>query len=1815
MMVGGSSALNLSLLSRGVGEVSKNGHEKIDVVFEPQDYYNFVDSPSRVYLPPIQPSYTFEGPQFSTTSGHSKKPNHEAHIPKTFTTRKGALLLYSEDLAQRTRPTHHDRRSHFHHDHSHHLDERASHLSRSADEIDLRTVDDLAKSILSYGSQFEQYDEEKGMYLKFVHGRRKRDYFDRQIRPGFSAKRYLSSWTKCWDDQVLEKVISKGYLTEKSLFYYNPLMPHLQRRLNDDMSHYPTPYKLMRSMLMSPGSLSGYTFYRVRPESAETIATQDIETFGVQASQDAGASIRVISTKDGVQREVTYASLDRRAQEEVLTDLLVKSAVHYAMKKQQEFMDDSIARAMESGKIQEVPEERQTPVSVPQFDMKDAVESLLDAKKSGKNVLDTDFPDDKSHISEKSGSLRAKPPKHKRHGRDKQVTSRSTSPGGVEEHREYIGNIPVVQLKDGSGSPSSIPQLPQIPGALPLTPIGEASREQTTVVPLPPIKTDGQEEEEWNTGGGYPSKDQEERIHVEVSDSTSDKHKKDKKSMEGVHVVPSGGHSSSESMVSGASGKHGKPQWKGSQQSLKSVGSKKGSGSHEEAASLKGSVIIGPGDEPINVGGSIQPHARPDHVDTVQDANKVFGRDLLSDESDVDEPDEWKHSKKLPRGQRDALKNFANKREIDYTSGDIDATLSINSWSYLPRDSEPEFEGIKKSSSVKSLPIIQDSLYKDITILSRATEKTEPPESVLGREDTGVPPIGEDSSDPTPGYPTPAVTSMSQDPTLGLSDSALTTPLGRGTGVQETPFTLPELALQEEEEIAKEEDVPEEDEDVQESKESSRSKPSKVSIISAQGLSPSDSKMSRSRSQSLADGKMSRAQSETKLSRSRSQSVADGKLSRAQSEKMTPRVPSVAEEARAGSDQEGKKSRTQSVAGSRSQSVAEGKGSRSQSITEGKLSRSQSRVESVLSRRASRQSMLEGDDATQALKEALENMEIKEDESEDRTTDKEEEKEEVFEKTEEGDKTEDDLQVVGEQILKPIDEKEPTPPPPEVPSTPEPSPVDEPSKPPSPQPIEEEVEEKVEEEEDEGQKLSEQQIVDALTDHAQQIANNILSRSNSGRDLEDDVRKAANLWMDTHPVRHISRSQSVQDQLQASIVEEVVESQRRKSAGPTAGEYRELIRENLKTALSSVSGGGDIPIDAEVSPELLDALAKESVSPEDLEVVQDEETGKTVIRSKSQLSMTLGGVKEGHIYVPVAKNGQKVQGSIPDRQSNADIGELAVIHYGEKESVKDESEKSPSEKSVSLKSARSASEKGSKTKSQPPSIMGESIAEEEGEIPQDDAASEKKSRVSFKEEEQEEDEFKKAVEEIEKAEEKSEKSSKAPSKVGSTPDGKKSKASSATEKPPAAPTPKKKEEFVVGKVDTKDDIKALYGQPDPPPKEPSPPTMGKDEKSSKSASTAKQSEISKEDMADIQKGFQDEISKLMGKKPKAGDVKGKPKPKKLPSPPKKAPPAQPAKPKGKGKPQKESVASKPESEESFEFHFVRDSPSPSPPPQAPSIPSLEEEPEDEDEEIPDDEDDEAARLRMISNKEARAAKRAAQAEKRRQEVEKRRREREEQLKREKEEFERQQNLKAELEEERKKAEEARRLRKEKEREEEEREEKEELERARRRKMEEEREKRRKEEYAKKLEEMKKKQLEEEARKHEEMLRKQKEEEERRQAELEMMAQMAEAERIEYERKKKEEEEERLKREEEERKKREEEAQKAMEEARRLAEEMARRQAEMEARLKFTRTLQVEAKGLEHSQDITRAFVFSYFELLQWLGLDIPEFELLKLNQY
>ncbi|XP_071149814.1 uncharacterized protein KIAA2012 homolog isoform X44 [Mytilus edulis] len=1448
-MASSGGALNLSLLSRGIGEISKNGHEKIDVVFEPQDYFNFVGNSSRIYLPPI-PKYDFDGLPSSTKSSHFKSQSSQ-EIPKTFTTRKGALLLYSEDQAHKVLSSHHDFKKARHR--RPHPTEETLELSKSADELELKTVDDLAKSILSFGKR-EPTNDDTDVYLGFIHntyGRRKKDLFERQIRPGFSAKRYLSLWTKSWDDNVLGKVISKGYLTEKSLFYYNPLNPHLQRRLNDDMSHFPAPYKLMRSMLMSPGSLSGYTFYRVRPESAETVVTPEQQP---ERTPSQMGSIKVISTKDGVQKEVSYSTLDKVAQEEVLTDLLVKSAVHYAMKKQQELMEGN----QREEAIQEVDENRS---SVQQFDMRDAVESLLDSQKS-KGVLNTDFPEDKSEASSRSGSIKGKT--LKRRSKDK-----ATSPlpfDNAESEKEYVGSVPVASVR---GDQSSVPQLPHISGAMPLTPIGEASREGTRMtipVSLPPIGQDqGIDEFSDESGVGVKT----ERTERHYGEETERKRRVRKIKAENTGPTVSGGyhlHSSTESL-GGPSSAHSLPtakplrtHWKGSTQSLKSDRSKKGSGSLPEDSN-KGSIVIGPDGEPISVGGHIEAHTRPEqqHIENVGDANRYFGRDLISDQESDDEPDVWKRRRGV---QREDMRNYAHKR-------------------------------------------------------------------------------------------------------------------GSGQSIQ-------------------------------------------------------------------------------------------------------------------------------------------------------------------------------------------------------------------------------------------------------------------------------------------SQQISEKDIINVLEDTARNIAASTLSRSDSGQDLEKDARQAAELWLEKNAPRIISRSQSVQDtQGDQAAIRSAVENGR-KSAGPTAGEYKDLIKEKLQTALSNTDGESipQIPDDAELSPELLEALKNNSITPEDIEIVKDEETGKSIVRSRSQMSAAMGGVKEGHIYVPVAKNGNKQHGTIPtDRQSNADVGEIEVINYGARSSdagSKVGSARTHSSKKSEKLSDKAPSEKSSEKggKSQPPSVLGESIVEEDE---QEDMKSQRSGgQMSQEEVEEPEDEFKKALVEVEKVNEaeqkdlgrqsvvskKSEKSAVSDKKSALSDD----KKSVQTEKSDAKKAVAKKEEFVVGMVKNKNENEALYGGISPPPKGATPPN--EEDKGSQAKSDGKvntKGELEKlfgelglppNKPTTKKKGKpKDKGKKAPAKKPgkatkgkKAKDEEPKPTP--VEPPTEEAPPKEPTPPpslpplEDKGasdnESDKESIAETAKSSESdFEFHFVRETPSPSPPPppKAPStIPSVDDEPTD-DEEKQEGEDDEAARLRMISNREARAAKRAAQAAKRKEDVERKRREKEEQARRERDEHERAEQLKREMEAERRKTLDAKRQRKMEEDEEREREAQLEEEKMAKQKAEAEKERRRKEEYQRKLEEMKRKQAEEEQKRYEEMLEKQREEEERRKEEEEMMAKMAEEERLEYERKKKLEEEERKRKEEEDRIRREEEAKRAMEEARRLAEEMARKQAEMEARLKFNRTLQVEARGLDHSHNITEAFVFSYFELLNWFGLDVPEFELLKLNQY
>ncbi len=99
-----------------------------------QDYHNLAGNVSHrhgVPLPPVQPAPTL------AVVGPRRIRAAPVQLPKTFTTRKGALLLFSEDFME----SHEDG------------DGVDGDGQQSGEKADFRTVENFAKSILSYGSK------------------------------------------------------------------------------------------------------------------------------------------------------------------------------------------------------------------------------------------------------------------------------------------------------------------------------------------------------------------------------------------------------------------------------------------------------------------------------------------------------------------------------------------------------------------------------------------------------------------------------------------------------------------------------------------------------------------------------------------------------------------------------------------------------------------------------------------------------------------------------------------------------------------------------------------------------------------------------------------------------------------------------------------------------------------------------------------------------------------------------------------------------------------------------------------------------------------------------------------------------------------------------------------------------------------------------------------------------------------------------------------------------------------------------------------------------------------------------------------------------------------------------------------------------------------------------------------------------------------------------------------------------------------------------------------------------------------------------
>ncbi len=151
---------------------------------------------------------------------------------------------------------------------------------------ELKTIRNLRKSILEFGSHqiIRQKEFEEDTYTKFTFERQntiesfsffkehKLKYnindddiqFDK-IRPGYSAKRYLSNLTKHWEPEVINKLTVQGRIKEENFYEPNESQPTIRQRIDDDLSRVPPAYRIQRKWLSyNIMPLKGYRFFRVK---------------------------------------------------------------------------------------------------------------------------------------------------------------------------------------------------------------------------------------------------------------------------------------------------------------------------------------------------------------------------------------------------------------------------------------------------------------------------------------------------------------------------------------------------------------------------------------------------------------------------------------------------------------------------------------------------------------------------------------------------------------------------------------------------------------------------------------------------------------------------------------------------------------------------------------------------------------------------------------------------------------------------------------------------------------------------------------------------------------------------------------------------------------------------------------------------------------------------------------------------------------------------------------------------------------------------------------------------------------------------------------------------------------------------------------------------------------------------------------------------------------------------------------------------------------------------------------------------------------
>uniref|UniRef100_A0A673SWM0 KIAA2012 n=1 Tax=Suricata suricatta TaxID=37032 RepID=A0A673SWM0_SURSU len=209
----------LSLLSRGHGKLVQN-KQKLEVYFEPEDYLNWKSPEDYVLV---------SKPQEDGIANHH---SWSLFLPKTFSTRKGALILYSEGLALSAWTPEGRRKGSY---------RPKGHRKRLG--FELHTLQDLKEAILAYGRGQREQDRTWQPYLYFRS--QPESQAQRQMQPGYSAKRYLRGLLRTWPPDTMYRLQCAGYIKDSVLLQDSQLNVPKNLRPQQDLSGVPPKYHLL----------------------------------------------------------------------------------------------------------------------------------------------------------------------------------------------------------------------------------------------------------------------------------------------------------------------------------------------------------------------------------------------------------------------------------------------------------------------------------------------------------------------------------------------------------------------------------------------------------------------------------------------------------------------------------------------------------------------------------------------------------------------------------------------------------------------------------------------------------------------------------------------------------------------------------------------------------------------------------------------------------------------------------------------------------------------------------------------------------------------------------------------------------------------------------------------------------------------------------------------------------------------------------------------------------------------------------------------------------------------------------------------------------------------------------------------------------------------------------------------------------------------------------------------------------------------------------------------------------------------------------